>query len=72
MADVNPQIQRSFSDDGGKTFSNTTSRSLGVRGDYKARQIWRREGDAPRHRMYRFVHDSPTAFAALDLRIDIT
>jgi len=41
MADINPQIQRSFSDDGGKTLSNTTSRSLGVRGDYKARQIWR-------------------------------
>ena len=38
--DTNPQIMRSFSDDGGRTFSNETSRSLGRQGEYIKRQIW--------------------------------
>jgi hypothetical protein len=70
-ADVDPQIMRSFSDDGGYTFGNETSRSIGKEGNYLARQIWYREGQAKRHRMYRFVHDSPTKFAVRGLRANI-
>jgi len=71
MEDLNPQIQREFSDDGGYTFKNTTSRSLGKKGEYNKRQIWRLEGDAPKGRVYRFTHDSPTEFAVMSLRADV-
>jgi len=70
-SDTEPQISREFSDDGGNTWSNSTSRSLGEEGDYKRRQIWRREGDSPWQRMYRFTHDSPTAFSVTNLRADV-
>ena len=66
-----PQVMRSFSDDGGYAFSNETSRSLGKEGEYKKRQIWYREGQAPDGRMYRFVHDSPTKFAVMGLRANL-
>lgn len=68
-ADNDPKIMRSFSDDGGYTFGNETSRSIGKEGNYLARQIWFREGQTKRHRMYRFVHDSPTKFAVRGLRV---
>ena len=70
-SDVEPEVMRSFSDDGGRAFKNETARSLGKEGEYKKRQIWRREGDSPRHRMYRFVHDSPTKFAVMALTADV-
>ena len=66
--DTNPQIMRSFSDDGGRTFSNETSRSIGRQGQYVLRQIWKREGVTRNTRVYRFVHDSDTTFAVLGLR----
>ena len=70
-ADEEPQIMRSFSDDGGRTWSNETSRSLGRIGEYKKRQIWRREGQARNTRVYRFVHDSDSNFAVLGLRANL-
>ena len=69
--EIEPKVMRSFSDDGGYTFSNETSRSLGKEGEYKKRQIWYREGQAPDGRMYRFVHDSPTKFAVMGLRANL-
>lgn len=66
-ADPDPQIMMSLSDDGGYEFSNETSRAIGKVGEYKKRQIWNRQGQAQRHRMYRFVHDSPTKFAIMGL-----
>lgn len=70
-ADTDPQLMRSFSDDGGYTFSNETNRAIGKIGEYRKRQIWYREGQAPRHRMYRFVHDSPTKFAVMNLEANV-
>ena len=66
--DTNPQIMRSFSDDGGRTFSNETSRGLGRQGEYIKRQIWKREGACRNTRVYKFVFDSDTTFAVLGLR----
>ena len=71
-SDVEPEISMSYSDDGGKTFGNETARSIGKEGNYKARQLWRRGGDAPKHRMYRFIHDSPTKFSVTNLSADVS
>jgi len=71
-ADENPQIMMSFSDNGGRRFDNETSRSLGEQGEYNKRQIWRLGGDSPKHRVYRFVHDSPTKFVVYGLRANIS
>lgn len=70
-SDTEPVVMREFSDDGGKTFGNVTARSLGKEGEYKKRQLWRREGDSPKHRMYRFSHDSPTKFVVTKLTADV-
>jgi len=69
--DLEPRITREFSDDGGRTFYANTSRSLGKKGQYKIRQIWKLEGSAHKQRMYRFTHDSPTAFEVHDLQVDV-
>lgn len=45
-----PQVALSYSDDGGRTYSNELWRSLGVVGDYKHRVIWRRVGPRFRER----------------------
>lgn len=58
-ADDEPYVTRSYSDDGGFTFGNETSRSLGKQGEYKKRQIWRREGQFHRSRIYRFSISDP-------------
>lgn len=39
-----PQIMMTYSDDGGRTWSNELWRSLGLIGQYKTRAIWRRLG----------------------------
>lgn len=67
-----PTIQRSFSDDGGYTFSNETSRSLGKQGEYNRRQIWKREGQATRNRVYRFVVDEPIKMSIMKLETDVS
>lgn len=66
-----PYISRSYSDDGGFTFGNETSRSLGKQGEYNKRQIWRREGQTPRYRVYRFTHDVPVKPVIIKLEADI-
>jgi hypothetical protein len=71
IIDFNPLIQRSFSDDGGYTFKGHSARALGKEGEYKKRQIWRREGVSNESRIYRFIHDSPTEFAVMGLRADV-
>lgn len=66
-----PQVTRSFSDDGGFTFSNGTSRSLGKQGEYNKRQIWRREGQVNRTRVYRFVVDETVKAVIIKLEADV-
>jgi len=68
--DEEPLVTRSISNDGGYTFGNTTSRTLGKQGEYKKRQIWRKEGQSYRYRVYRFIMDSPTRTGILKLEID--
>ena len=65
--DAEPTVMREFSDDGGYTWSNQTSRSLGKEGERNKRQVWRREGQTKQHRVYKFTHDSPTDFAVMNL-----
>jgi len=46
-----PKIRMSFSDDGGRTFSDEFSRSIGKIGEYGHRSIWRQQGRFPVSRM---------------------
>lgn len=66
-----PTVQRQFSDDGGYTWSNITSRSLGRIGQREIRQIWRREGNSKRFRIYRFIIDEPVKTAIIKLEIEL-
>lgn len=60
-----PYISRQFSDDGGYTFGNLISKSLGAQGDYKRRQIWRKQGQVLNTRVYRYIVDEPIQVAIL-------
>ena len=46
-----PKIRMSFSDDGGRTFSDEFSRSIGKIGEYGHRSVWRQQGRFPVSRM---------------------
>ncbi len=70
-AGLDPHITREYSDDGGYTFGNRTKRSLGKQGQYKIRQVWRREGQSRNTRVYRFVHDEPIKASIFKLEADI-
>ena len=71
IANFPPYIQRQFSDDGGYTWSNATSRSLGRQGEYNIRQVWKREGAANRMRVYRFIVDEPVKTSIIKLEADV-
>ena len=68
--DAEPHITRSISNDGGYTFGNETSRTLGKQGEYKKRQIWRKEGQSYRYRVYRFITDESIRTGIIKLEID--
>jgi len=69
-AGSDPYITRSYSDNA-KTFGNETSRSLGKQGEYNKRQIWRREGQLKRFRVYKFSMDAPIKVAIIKLEADL-
>ena len=46
-----PKVRMSFSDDGGRTFSDEFSRSIGKIGEYGHRSIGRQQGRFPVSRM---------------------
>jgi len=50
-----PQVRMSFSDDGGRIFSDHFSRSIGKIGEYGHRSIWRQQGRFPVSRMIKLV-----------------
>ena len=56
---TDPQIRMQYSRDGGKTWSNERSRSMGAQGDYRKRQIWRRLGRFDRFAVFRFLLSDP-------------
>ena len=66
-----PQIGLSFSDDGGASFSFELSRSMGKIGEYRARQIWNKQGRAPRFRMYKITMSDPVKFVLILLTANI-
>lgn len=49
-----PKITMSMSIDGGNTFGNELDRSLGKKGKYQQRQIWRKLGRVARFAMFKF------------------
>ncbi len=55
---ADPKVMLRWSDDGGRTWSNEHWRSLGVRGDFKARAVWNRLGQA-RDRVYEYSITDP-------------
>lgn len=66
-----PVVIRDFSDDGGRTFGNSTDRKLGKQGEYRKRQIWRREGQFNTSRVYRFTFPDPVKATIIKLEADI-
>lgn len=61
----NPIVWMSWSDDGGHTFSNEYSRSVGRIGEYRKRVRWNRGGQF-RTRVYRLTYSEPTPFGIIE------
>ena len=61
---VDPQVNLSFSDDGGHTFSPERSTAMGRTGNYTRRCIWRRLGMS-RDRVYRITCREPVKFSMI-------
>jgi hypothetical protein len=68
--ELDPLLGMSYSDNGGRTFSEMTFRGLGKAGDYKRRTIWRRLGRVPKQRvlMFQFSEDSDPSFLKLEAK----
>lgn len=67
-----PQLRMSFSDDGGRTWSNEISRPMGKIGDYKARVLYRGSlGYAPSSRMFKFIMSDPVKFAIMKVDANV-
>lgn len=64
-------ITMSMSVDGGNTFGNELSRSLGKIGEYDQRQIWRRLGRVPRFAMFKFSISDEVTPVIIKLEADI-
>lgn len=61
---VDPQAILDWSDDGGETYSNSYTRSLGKQGQYGHRTYWQNLG-AGRNRAFRLSGNDPTPLALL-------
>jgi len=66
-----PLITMSMSIDGGNTFGNELSRSLGKIGEYEQRQIWRRLGRVARFAMFKFSVSDEVTPVIIKLEADI-
>jgi hypothetical protein len=67
---VDPQIWLSWSDDGGRTWSNQYARSLGRIGEFRTRAIWRRLGTT-RNRYFKLWTSAPVPIALMGFNIDM-
>lgn len=56
---VDPQMRHTYSDDGGRNYSNEVSMSMGKKGAYKTRMQWSRLGSIPNNRILRFITTEP-------------
>jgi hypothetical protein len=66
---TNPQVNLSYSDDGGHTFCPERSVSLGPIGSRLTRAIWRRLGMS-RDRVFRVTCSDPVKFNPIGAEID--
>ncbi len=62
-----PQLRLQISRDGGKTWSDERSRSMGAIGQYGSRAIWRRNGRTARFDVYRLIMSDPVKPVILQL-----
>lgn len=69
---VDPVVTMEFSDDGGRLFSDGTTRPLGKIGEFFRRTVWRRLGRIPAHRIFRFWVTDPVSvtFIKLEARVE--
>jgi len=68
---VNPKIRMDLSDDGGKTFKDDRTRSIGKIGEFKRRTIWRRNGRFARFVVMRFTLSDAIKPVIIQLTADI-
>lgn len=66
-----PQIRLQVSRDGGKTWSDERSRSMGAVGNYNRRAVWRRNGRSSRFDVYRLLMSDPVKPVILQLTAQI-
>lgn len=66
-----PQAMLSWSDDGGRTWSDERTASMGKQGEYRHRAIWRRLGQS-RNRVYKLRITDPVRVSILGAYGDIT
>lgn len=67
---MDPQVNLSYSDDGGYTWSSQRQRSLGIDGDYRARPIWNRLGRSL-DRVFEVNGTSTTRITLIDALIKV-
>ena len=69
-----PQVMLRWSDDGGHTWSNEHWASMGKRGEYGTRVIWRRLGmtDKLRDRVYEVSGTDPIKIAIMGAELGVT
>ena len=68
---VNPQIMMDRSTDGGKTFVDQRTRSIGKIGQYNKRTIWRRNGRTARFEVFRFTLSDAVKPVIIQLTADL-
>ncbi|MEE9398669.1 MAG: packaged DNA stabilization protein [Dehalococcoidales bacterium] len=66
-----PEIRLSWSDDGGRTFEDPISESLGEIGDYNHRVFWNELGGFDRSRMFALDISDPVPIAFYKFEVDI-
>jgi hypothetical protein len=69
--DEDPQLRLSWSDNGGRTFTDELRRGLGKVGDYERRAMWRRLGDFNRSRVIKFEMSDPVRSVFIKLEADL-
>lgn len=72
-SDNDPVVEMLFSDEGGEedTFLSGGTRKLGLKGNYKIRQIWERQGRIDYSRVYKFKVKNRVKVAFLRMDIDL-
>lgn len=68
---LDPTVLLSFSDDGGRSFSDRLPRQFGLKGDYRFRTIWNQLGRVARERMYRFDVSDPVKWVFFKIEANI-